>query len=114
MGFGKYETYRMTFYRTNLVFEGNPYLVDPLAMMDMQLAGMDIPSQTINALQSGFIDIWLIPKGDDPFTLRNWYNKKFIFDDRFRKSFLDSYRLADRSRFFDLWYFKAEKPGTHF
>ncbi len=105
VGYGGDSTYDLTRYRPVLVFRGNPYLVDAPALMDMQLAGMKIPQRTLSALTSGRIKLWLIPKGDVPFSLESYYGPFPVFDEDFQKEFLRNYTRRGQSRFFDLWYF---------
>lgn len=107
VGYGDRETYLL--YRQLvplMVFDGNPYLFDACALMDMQYSGMKIPDSTINAIKEGEVKIWLIPKGNSPFTLTNYYDHKLsLFDEPFRQTFFANYKLIERTKYFDVWYF---------
>jgi len=78
------------------VFHGNPYLVDSVALGDMNSAGVAMPAATIRKLADGAIVVWLIPAGDSPFA-------DGIFDESFRQAFFVNYRLAARTEHFDVW-----------
>ncbi len=99
------QRYERTYYRPVLVFRGNPYVLDAAALMDMQVSGIAMPDAALEQLRSGEADIWLIPRGTDPFTLDNFYTRAPLFGDVFRQCFHESYRLREQSRFFDLWFF---------
>jgi hypothetical protein len=91
-----------------LLFAGNPYLYDPMALFDMQESGLDIPPATINRLQDGSIDLWLFPKGCEPFKLANFYDLKVdTFPPSFREKFLANYRYQETSQFYDIWQFRS-------
>lgn len=102
MGYGS--NYEATYYRTALVFAGNRILVDAAALMDMQESGLGIPSQTIEALDSCQTQIWLIPKGDKPFEINNFYPPyNQLFSERFKNVFLKRYKLREQTKYFDIW-----------
>ncbi len=103
MGYGEDRSYADTYLRVLLVFRGNPYFLDAPALMDMQYAGMEIPAANLAHMESGAIGLWLIPKGDEPFRLHNFYDGKPLFDDEFRQIFAKRYELVGPSRFFDLY-----------
>ena len=108
MGYGEKKGYDLTFYRPVLVFLGNPCLVDAGALMDMKAGGLALPENTIAALASGRTDIWLIPKGNSPFEMpTNYTPPDQLFDDRFRRTFFETYEFRERSEHFDLWYGKG-------
>lgn len=102
MGYGG--DYRLTWYRPILVFAGNPYLIDAVALMDMQKAGLKIPSKTLKALDSCQIKIWLIPKGGQAFEMQNshWPHNQ-LFSDEFKEIFLKRYEIREQSKYFDVW-----------
>jgi len=107
MGYGSGKSYPLTFARSALVYAGNPYLLDSAALMDMQYGGMAIPADTIAALTSDPQTVWLIPKGEAPFSRLNWYYRNdpegYLFDQPFREAFLQEFALAGQSEYFDLY-----------
>ncbi|HEY9601774.1 MAG TPA: hypothetical protein V6C85_09205 [Allocoleopsis sp.] len=107
MGYGK--TYELSFYRPFLVFQRNSYLLDAASMMEMQQSGVNpIPSGTLAALKACQTEIWLIPKGEQPFQLASYYPpNKPLFSDRFRTVFLENYEPIGQTRYYDLWACKA-------
>lgn len=112
MGYGK--SYELSFYRPFLVFHRNPYLLDAASMMEMQQSGVNpIPSGTLAALEVCQTEIWLIPKGEQPFQLASYYPpNKPLFSDRFRTIFLENYELSGQTRYYDLWVCKAAQGKT--
>ncbi len=105
MGVGSSRENYYTFrYQPALVLRGNPYILDVPAMMDMQKAGRAIPQATRDYMVQGQCPLWLIPRGEEPFELRNWYDPNgMIFDDAFRRVFHAHYRIVDHSEHFDVW-----------
>ncbi len=51
------------------VFQGNPYLIDIVALGDMISAGLPLPAATIGKLDEGAVAVWVIPSGSPPFAL---------------------------------------------
>jgi len=120
MGYGKVRTwgdprYQLTYFRPVVVFAGNPLTIDAVALDYMQLSGLDIPSSTLEYLQACKTRIWLIPKGEPPFAVVNFFSlvdihlvPKFpLFSDQFRQIFFQRYRKQGSSKYFDIW----ECPG---
>jgi hypothetical protein len=107
MGYSR--SYPLTFYRPALVFEGNPLTLDAPALDDMQLSGLAIPQATIDYIKSCQTQIWLIPKGEEPFVMPNIYAdtrifpERNLFEDDFRQAFLQEYKRVGSSEYYDLW-----------
>lgn len=80
------------------VFNGNPLYLEYIALSDMHKAGVPIPQSTLKSLAAGEITIWLIPKGDAPFSMDN-----VLFDSNFKKMFFANYKLSKSTSFFDIW-----------
>jgi hypothetical protein len=90
------------------VLRGEPYVLDVPAMMDMQKAGRKMPEATYRYLAEGRCAIWLIPRGEAPFELRNWYEPQGqIFDEEFRRVFRAHYAVIGQSEHFDIWEYRA-------
>lgn len=83
-------------YAVLLVFHGNPYLVDKVALGDMRGTGLPVPDATIDKVKEGAVKIWLIPADNTPFAIHE-------FDESFREAFFQNYRLTARTRYFDIW-----------
>ena len=107
MGYSR--SYPLTFYRPTLVFAGNPLILDAPALEDMQLSGLAIPQATIDYIKSCQAQIWLIPKGEEPFVMPNIYAdarifpERNLFEDDFRQAFLQEYKRVGSSEYYDLW-----------
>jgi hypothetical protein len=112
MGYGGRNLgYKLTYYRPALVFAGNPFTIDAMALADMQLVGVPIPPSTLEYLRGCKTEIWLIPKGDQPFGMVNVYSlmaprlfpERMVFSDEFRRIFSEKYRKQPSSKYFDIW-----------
>ena len=102
---GEGEQFRLTSYRPLLIFAGQPILLDAIAVMESECSGRPLPTQTYDALASGRITVWLVPKQMEPFQKQNWYpGHNDIFPSSFRRLFHEKYRCRDHSEFFDLWF----------
>ena len=104
MGYGAV-SYQLSTYRPQLVFAGNPYLLDSASLMEMQASGLDnTPESTLNALRTCQTEIWLIPKGNPPFQVYSYYPPlQKLFSDDFRKTFTDHYDRQSQTEFYDAW-----------
>ncbi len=90
--------------RPLLTFAGHPLLLDAVSIMDFRRAHREFPEATLHALDTGVIDLWLVPRGRPPFRLASWYPPHDdIFSDEIRARFAAHYRLEGSSEFFDLW-----------
>jgi hypothetical protein len=111
MGCGGNATFRSTFYRAVPVFKGHPYLADPIALMAMKKVGLDVPPRTLDALASGETAIWLIPAGDDPFSMQSQFKGQAeVYNPAFRRVFREKYDKVGRTKLFDVWSYSPSKP----
>jgi hypothetical protein len=107
MGYG--QDYELTWYRPTLVYSGNPYLVDSGVLMDYEASGIKMPTKTLEALSSCQTKIWLIPKGNSPFQMMNFYPPNPpLFSQEFIDTFLKSYTLKEQTAYYDLWFCKQD------
>lgn len=98
IGYGREGTYR--FYDQFiplLVFAGNPYLLDMAHLCDMRFPGQPLPPATVDKLAQGETQLWLFPRGSQPFGITR------LFDDKFRQTFFRHYTLLESSDHFDVW-----------
>lgn len=104
MGYGAV-SYQLSTYRPQLVFAGNPYLLDSASLMEMQASGMDnTPESTLNAIRTCQTEIWLIPKKNPPFQVYSYYPPlQKLFSNKFRETFAEHYDRQSSSNFYDLW-----------
>jgi len=106
MGYGDGSSYPDTFLRDRLSYAGHPYMLDAPALMDFQYSGLTIPESTLDAMRADADAMWLIPAGQEPFTMVNWYYRSQgtkLFGDEFRRAFGESFRLQGSSGFYDLY-----------
>lgn len=105
---GENGAFRNTWLRPLLVFADHPLLLDPIAVMDYRMAGLDLPDETYRAVAEGAVSVWMVPRGREPFAKLNWYEPHGpVFPERFRELFKQSYSRRDQSRYFDLWFFNG-------
>lgn len=105
MGYGNTDSHRVTYFRPWLYTDQTPYLLDSMAMMDMQSVGVAIPAATVAVFTTQQFDIWLIPRGSQPFSMSNlWFaSRPPLFSTALQHAFLNNYHLVHRSAFFDVW-----------
>jgi len=117
MGVGGDDDYAQTFFRSTLVFNGQPIGLEPSALMESEFAGHPSPDfgqfvKTLGQEHPGQKIIWLIPKGATPFTLKSFYAKTegadygshdLVFDAQFQNSFRRDFSLLASSQFYDLY-----------
>jgi hypothetical protein len=104
MGYGSDDA--STLERPVLVFRRSHYLLDAPAIGEHQLAGVALPAATIQAIRACDVRYWLIPKGNEPFSGRNFYvpdGSLRLFPDEFRRAFFDRYRAVGTTEYFDVW-----------
>ena len=104
MGYGAV-SYQLSTYRPQLVFAGNPYLLDSASLMEMQASGLNnTPESTLNALRTCQTQLWLIPKENPPFQVYSYYPPlQKLFSDEFRKTFAENYDRRSTTEFYDVW-----------
>lgn len=104
MGYGQTEW--LTFARPILVFRNNSYLLDQPAVREHQLAGVEVPRATIDALANCRVNYWLIPKGEPPFSGVNGYAAVLLrplYSDEFRRVFTARHRHTTTTTYYDVW-----------
>jgi 4-amino-4-deoxy-L-arabinose transferase-like glycosyltransferase len=111
MGYGG--NYDLTYYRPILVYDGNPYLIDAVSVMDAEFLGKTIPPKTLEALSSCQTKLWLIPKGDVPFKLYNYFNHRQVFSDELKSTFLANYELKEQTKYYNLWFCKKKDTSSN-
>jgi hypothetical protein len=96
--------------RVEAVFRTNEYLIDASAVQEHRLAGLELPAATIKAIDSCLIDVWLIPRGAEPFDVPSAYSPRGprdVFPQSFRSMFLTRYIRTSRTSNFDVWTCRA-------
>jgi hypothetical protein len=111
----------VTYYRPEAVFAAGRLLVDEVALSDMDLDKIPVPSSTIQAIDTCFIDAWLIPKNEEPFSMSNSFSTYYpklvppprpLFGAAFRTAFARRYSKRGSGEFFDLWVCDTAAAGT--
>lgn len=104
--------YLRTFQRAYLVSQGQPYPSDPVVMMDLLAVGVP---QKIAApprlLLPGQETIVLIPHGEAPFTMPNFFGGQCV-PESFRADFMREFSLIQAGRCYDVWQ-RNRAPQAH-
>jgi hypothetical protein len=109
MGYGGDDSYGTTFARVGIP-PPKRFVLDGGAVMEMQAAGLALPEATLDAFRKGAARLWLIPTGDAPFSMRNYYAGRDLFGPELRSIFAQRYRKIDQSQYFDIWEFVGPTP----
>ena len=106
---GENASFRETWIRPLLVFASQPVLIDPISVMDRCRAGRPLSQATYEAMKSGRVQLWLVPRGQTPFVKANWYPPHDqIFPASFRTAFVQTYVKRGHTDHFDLWFWKND------
>ncbi len=103
MGIGQdVRIYPRTFNRTLLVLGGHPYTFDAAEAAEMNKWKVPLNDAVFSMLRGCNTDIWLIPKGEAPFTMIGYYGSPGV-DEVFTETFNASYGKVKSFEFFDVW-----------
>jgi hypothetical protein len=94
--------YPRTFNRTLLVLGGHPYTFDAAPAMEMNKWKVPPSDDYLAMLRGCNTDIWLIPKGEAPFTMVSYYAAPGV-DKAFTETFNVSYGKVKSFDYFDVW-----------
>lgn len=101
LGFDSGDNYLYTTMRPVLVNMGHPYLIEPVALMDLQAAGFEV--YPAKALDPREVDMWLIPKGGPPFSAINGYGTGPMLPESFQRQFAEDWTKAGESGAYNLY-----------
>jgi hypothetical protein len=105
--------YRLSFLRPVPVFDGQPFQLDAVALMDRQIAGHDVSRSTTELLRSCRVKTWLLPHGGEPFQLQSAYDPALpVFSSQFVTEFHKMYELVKVGRYFDVWQCSRETKAS--
>ena len=97
---------RPTYARPVLTFRSGLYLIDAPAVQEHQLSRLPLPVATVDAVRRCRVDVWLAPRGTEPFAGPNRYPAVAlapIFPDALRAAFHDAYIADGHTEYFDVW-----------
>ena len=104
MGCGRAESEFISTHFLPLVFANQPYLLDPVSVMDSNASNLPLAHQTRDIMARKVVDVWLIPKDDPPFAMLNPFPPhRPLFDASFQQTFATNYALSGSSQFFDVY-----------
>ena len=88
-----------------LAFDGQPYTLNVQSVFDTQLGGLDLPEASVRDMKNCGTAIWLIPKNQAPFKVKNGYSESDhqAFSERFRNAFASRYQKVNSLNEFDVW-----------
>lgn len=96
-------TYHYSFHRPLLLFAGQTSTVDAMTEMEMAWRGHAMPESRLAALRNCATTVWLIPKDERPFVLRNYFGGTPIFSEAWLNTFHESYEKVDSLQTVDVW-----------
>lgn len=103
MGIGENTvTYPRTLSRTLLVFQGHPYSFDAAPAMETIKWNIPLPEGTLSELRACKTDVWLIPKGENPFMMIGYYGAPAV-PPVFSETFKTWYGKVKTYKFFEAW-----------
>jgi len=97
---------RLAMLRPLLVFRGNSYLLDAPAIQEYEMSGLDLPAKTLAAVRQCTFEFWMIPKGGEPFAVRNNYPStgyRPLFSAEFQRTFFNAYSRVGQTEYYDVW-----------
>jgi hypothetical protein len=111
MGYGQdvAKTYGLTNPRPLLAFAGNPTTVTGPSAMEMRYQGEPVSGALLEHIQGCKTDLWLIPKGERPFTMNNYFKNEPAFWPEFQEAFNVAYERQASLKYFDVWACKRSK-----
>ena len=102
MGYGSNQNFFLSQQFLPLVFANNPLYFEFSAMQGFHDDALSEAGREVIAKK--LVNVWLIPKDDQPFVIRSFYRPNPpLFDDAFRASFDANYQRVGSSRFFDIY-----------
>ncbi|MGB0683270.1 MAG: hypothetical protein ACPGOV_11205 [Magnetovibrionaceae bacterium] len=109
MGLGEdaLQGYHNSWQRSRLVLAGHPYSLDAAIMTEVSQFGVTMPPAALAKLAACDPDIWLIPSGEEPFSLIGYYGNP-VFTDTWRTAFRTAYQRLESRTFFDVWRCKPQ------
>jgi hypothetical protein len=102
MGIGDFEHYPLTFCSPRLYRFGAPRLLEGSSWMDMKASGLNA-TPLERELQEKSFRFWLFPHGDQPFTLRSWYDQTPLFTESIRDALLRNYAIVESTPWWDVY-----------
>jgi hypothetical protein len=114
MGYAGDRTMEITYQRPLLNALGYPNALSPTTLSDAILAGVPLSPETYDQLRHCRAQLWLLPRGDVPFSATNDYYTELprlqreIVPEEFQQTFSANFIVSGSSRYFDLWTCKAD------
>ena len=105
MGYGRdnARTYHWTFLKPIIVYAGNPHTIDGFSYMESYWSGIAMPPGKVRPIESCSTDLWLIPTGETPFEMNNYYPGLKAFLPELREAFQKNHMRIETGRYYDLW-----------
>jgi hypothetical protein len=110
----------VTNFRPAIVFATDRLPLDTVALSDMEMDKIPLPKATLDALDECTTDVWLIPKGQEPFATGNTFSEFYpllvprghLFNSEFRATFARRYSKAESTPYFDVWTCRPSAVGS--
>lgn len=106
MGYGSTETLFFSQHMMPLLFANNPLYFNFSAMQCFPKKFLSEKGRQV--ITDRKVDVWLIPRDDQPFRIRSYYPPNpELFDYNFRDAFESNYERRGQSQFFDVYMAKG-------
>jgi hypothetical protein len=105
MGYGQdvASTYSLTYARPLLAFAGNRTTITGPSAMELRYQGQPASSALLAHIKSCGTNLWLIPKGERPFSMNNYFNNDPAFWPKMQEVFIFAYEVKTTLKYFDVW-----------
>lgn len=115
MGIGEGKGYAATYYKPYLLADNtiNRYHLDAADIMDFNQSQLALSPYFTEAFFSCELSqIWLVPKGNVPFEMTNFYNNKKLFTEQFKQRFQQRFVKIAETEHFDVYSCTQELKKT--
>ncbi len=114
MGYGSDVGDARSALRFELPLAGEDYFLDETALVELLKTGATLPDSVMERVL-GCKDLWLIPRGEVPFTTRRrglfpGSDTAYLFPDPIRSDFVKTHRRQSSGEYYDLWACQPDKP----
>lgn len=105
MGYGQdvASTYSLTNARPLLAFAGNRTTITGPSAMELRYQGQPVSPSLLAHTRSCGTNLWLIPKGERPFSMNSYFNNAPAFWPKMQEAFIFAYKIKTTLKYFDVW-----------
>lgn len=97
------EVYKQSYLKVVPIFAGGKSTISSVAAMEMSYSRQPVPTAKLVGLKNCGVQYWLIPLGEMPFTLQNYFNGERAFWPAYIDTFNKHYVKSKSFKFWDVW-----------